>query len=208
MPTYKSYCRSLGTTSFRRNELNKEIESQLELLNEFWGLSENIGKSWVGNRETQTDYYNFMLSKGFVVGDAPNKDKDAREKTSGLVDLGLVTEDRRVTPIGNALLAIVSNKKFVSDNILGISEDSFVYLKQLIKTSFKVNQDFVRPFLVIANALCEYETLSYEEFWLLPLIINSERREFIFNSIKNLRNGLKQADDIIWKIIKKRNLCC
>jgi hypothetical protein len=201
MPTYKSYCRSLGTTSFRRNELNKEIESQLELLNEFWGLSENIGKSWVGNRETQTDYYNFMLSKGFVAGDAPNKDKDAREKTSGLVDLGLVTEDRRVTPIGNALLAIVANKKFVSDNILGISEDSFVYLKQLIKTSFKVNQDFVRPFLVIANALCEYETLSYEEFWLLPLIINSERREFIFNSIKNLRNGLKQADDIIWKIM-------
>lgn len=201
MPTYKSYCRSLGTTSFRRNELNKEIESQLELLNEFWGLPENIGKSWVGNRGTQTDYYNFMLSKGFVAGDAPNKDKDAREKTSGLVDLGLATEDRRVTQIGNALLEIVDNKKFVSDNILGIAEDGFVYLKQLIKTSFKVNQDFVRPFLVIVNALCEYETLSYDEFWLLPLILNSSRKEFIFTSINNMRKGLIQIDDIIWQII-------
>lgn len=200
MPKYKSYCRSLGTTSFRRNELNKEIESQLELLNEFWDLPENAGKSW-SNRETQTDYYNFMLSKGFVVGDAPNKDKDAREKTSGLVDLGLITDNRRVTPIGNALLDIVDNKNFVSDNILGISEDSFVYLKQQIKMSFRVNDAYVRPFLVIVNALCEYETLSYEEFGLLPLIVNSTRRGFIFNSIQNMRKGTTNVDDIIWQIL-------
>ena len=35
MPAYKSYCWSLGTTSFRMVEFNRKIEEQLKLLNEF-----------------------------------------------------------------------------------------------------------------------------------------------------------------------------
>ena len=36
MPTYKSYCWSLGTTSFRMVEFNRKIEKQLEFLRDFW----------------------------------------------------------------------------------------------------------------------------------------------------------------------------
>ena len=35
MPAYKSYCWSLGTTSFRMVEFNRKIERQLELLRDF-----------------------------------------------------------------------------------------------------------------------------------------------------------------------------
>lgn len=201
MPTYKSYCRSLGTTSFRRKELNREIENQLKLLIEFWSLPENANKSWVGDRKTQKDYYDFMLSKGFVSGDAPNKDKDAREKTSGLVDLGLVNEDRRITSVGKALLDIVESNDFVSNNLLGLSADSYIYFKQSLKMSFKVNDNYVRPFLVFMNAFCELGTLSNEEFGVLSLVINEEKKDFIFDSIRSLRNNTTNIDNIIWQVL-------
>ena len=37
-----------------------------------------------------------MKDKAFLTGEAKRKDKDAREKTSGLVDIGLITEDRLI----------------------------------------------------------------------------------------------------------------
>ena len=37
---YKSFCWSLGTTSFRTKNFNKTIEEQLSLLDEFWKLEE------------------------------------------------------------------------------------------------------------------------------------------------------------------------
>lgn len=205
MPAYKSYCRSLGTTSFRRKELNKEIESQLKLLIEFWAKPENAEKSWVGNRNTQKEYYDFMLDKGFVSGDAPNKDKDAREKTSGLVDLGLADENRRITSAGAKLLNIVDNNNYVSDNVLGLSKDSYLYLKQLLKMSFDMDEEYIRPFIVIINALCHFQGLTYKEFWLLPLIINRDSKDFIFNSIDELRQNLTDIDDIIWALLSSMN---
>lgn len=77
---YKSFCWSLGTTSFRTKNFNKTIEEQLSLLNEFWALDENQNADWSGNSELQTRYYDFMHDKGFVEGNAGNKPKDAREK--------------------------------------------------------------------------------------------------------------------------------
>ena len=63
---YKSFCWSLGTTSFRTKNFNKTIEEQLSLLDEFWKLEENKSKSWSGNKDLQTRYYDFMQSKDFV----------------------------------------------------------------------------------------------------------------------------------------------
>ena len=41
--------------------------------------------------------YKFLKNKKFIKGDAPKPDKDAREKTSGLRDIGLLrSEERRV----------------------------------------------------------------------------------------------------------------
>ena len=57
---YKSFCWSLGTTSFRTKNFNKTIEEQLDLLNSFWNISENKNCAWNANSELQTRYYDFM----------------------------------------------------------------------------------------------------------------------------------------------------
>lgn len=41
---FQSYCWSLGTTSFRVQNLNYKIEKQLQYLNELWSEKEN--KIW------------------------------------------------------------------------------------------------------------------------------------------------------------------
>ncbi len=53
---YRSYCWSLGTTSFRTKNFNKTIEEQLALLDEFWTLDENRNETWAGNAALQTRY--------------------------------------------------------------------------------------------------------------------------------------------------------
>lgn len=113
---YKQYCWSLGTTSFRTKNFNKTIEQQLMLLHDFWNLPENKNKYWESNNKLQSDYYDFMHKNEFITGNATNKPKDAREKTSGLVDIGLIDEQRRVTEAGLTLLSISKIGNFETDN--------------------------------------------------------------------------------------------
>lgn len=103
---YKSYCWCFGTTSFRTQNFNRKIEEQLSLLDSFFSTPEFATQNWVNNNKLQERYYRYMQASGFVFGDAPRKDKDARQKTSGLVDLGLINANRRLTEAGRALLAI------------------------------------------------------------------------------------------------------
>ena len=56
-----------------------------------------------------------MKAKEFVVGSAKNKPKDAREKTSGLVDIGIIDENRKLTEAGRALFEISQSNDFTSD---------------------------------------------------------------------------------------------
>ena len=131
MPAYKSYCWSLGTTSFRMVEFNRKIEQQLKLLNDFWDIPQYQNQNWSANNALQVAYYEFIKTQGFIEDkDAPRKDKDAREKTSGLVDLGLINAERRLTSAGQALLNIAQSGIFEDDNLLQIPADSFIYFKQ------------------------------------------------------------------------------
>ena len=157
---YKSFCWSLGTTSFRTKNFNQRIERQLSLLDEFWSRPEYRWGDWEGDGLLQAAYYDFMQQKGFVEGDANNKPKDAREKTSGLVDIGLITEGRRLTPAGQALLSLSQAGDFAPDNPLGIPKDSYLYLKQLLKTANRMGGGFVRPFLVLLRLLSQVEYLT------------------------------------------------
>ena len=107
---YQSFCWVIGTTSFRTAKLNLKIEAQLLLLDEFY--NEVIKESsWNWNNELQEKYYDFMKDKEFVSGDASRKDKDAREKTSGLVDIGLIAENRLLTAVGEKLLEITNKEE-------------------------------------------------------------------------------------------------
>ena len=128
---FKSYCWAVGTTSYRTDKFNMNIELQLALLKEFWELPEQIGGTWRKNNALQARYYRFLKSREFVKGDAPRPDKDAREKTSGLRDIGLLDDGRQITEAGLALLKIAQSGDFTPDNLLEIPKDSYLYFKQL-----------------------------------------------------------------------------
>ena len=196
--TYKSFCWCLGTTSFRTKNFNRTIEEQLGLLNEFWSKPDNADISWRYNNNIQTEYYLFMQKKGFVEGDADNKPKDAREKTSGLVDIGLIDDNRRLTNVGKALLTISESNDFGSDNHFEIPKDSFIYLKQLLKTSCVVDGNTVRPLIVLLYLLSRLGELSADEFtYLLPLCTSKETTDEIITCIDDIKNGQKTVDDVI-----------
>lgn len=197
---YRSFCWSLGTTSFRTKEFNLTIERQLSLLDEFWGQQENALETWTGNNLLQSSYYRFMQSKGFVDGDAPRPDKDAREKTSGLVDIGLIDTERRLTAAGAALLEISRNHDFSAHNFLQIPKDSYLYLKQLLKADVGIDGQPVRPFLVLLHLLKIFGSLSLEEFtYLVPLCTNAASTQCVIDGITRLRSGDTDItiDDII-----------
>lgn len=203
MPSYKSYCWSLGTTSFRMVEFNRKIEEQLRLLNEFWNLPQFQNANWSANNALQVAYYEFIKEQGFIEDrNAPRKDKDAREKTSGLVDLGLINYERRLTSAGQALLSIAQNGCFESDNLLQIPADSFIYFKQLLKLSYPFEEGHVRPYVILAYMLAELGEISKEEFtYLLPLAINRSRMDMVINFIREIRNGNMTIDEAILSIL-------
>lgn len=196
---YQSFCWVIGTTSFRTAKLNLKIEAQLLLLDEFY--NEVIKESsWNWNKELQEKYYDFMKDRAFLTGEAKRKDKDAREKTSGLVDIGLITEDRLITDAGRELLEITSSGDFETNNVFNINRDSFIYLKQLLKTSIDVSGSIVRPFIAVIKCLTELEFLSYDEFtYFVPLIRDDESAKQIISDIKLYREGKILPEEIIYK---------
>ena len=198
MFSYKSICWSFGTTSFRTKNFNRTIEEQLRLIREFWSIKENNSARLSANEEIQIKYYDYIKSKNFVTGDAPNKAKDAREKTSGLVDLGLLSSERRLTEVGKELLSICDAHIFSDNNIFQIDKDSYLYLRQLLKTSYEVSGNSVRPFIVLLKLLCDHNYLSIDEFtYLLPLCIDSNSLNFINSSISLLRSNETSVDDVL-----------
>ena len=205
MPSYKSYCWSLGTTSFRMVEFNRKIEQQLKLLNDFWDIPQYQNQNWSANNALQIAYYEFIKAQGFIEDkDAPRKDKDAREKTSGLVDLGLINSERRLTPAGQSLLDIAQSGIFEGDNLLQIPADSFIYFKQLLKLSCPFEEGHVRPYAILAYMLAELGEISKEEFtYLLPLAINRNKMDAIINYIREIRNGNATIDEAITSVLSE-----
>lgn len=204
---YKSFCWCLGTTSFRTQNFNRTIEEQLGLLSQFWAIQGSTNETWQNNNRLQADYYRFLQEKGFVDGNAPRPDKDAREKTSGLVDIGLITENRTLTEAGEALLAISRSQDFASDNILHIDKDSFIYLKQLLKTHCCVDTNVVRPFIVLLKVLLDEELHGYitkDEFmYVLPLCVSKQETEDVIKNIKDIRKGVLSIDEVIMNTLMR-----
>jgi len=199
---YKSFCWNIGTTSFRMSDFNRKIEEQLQLLDIFWKMPENMNESWYANDDIRTKYYKFLQQNDFVTGDAPNKPKDAREKTSGLVDLGLIDDERRLTEVGRNLLRISQSGNFASDNFIEIPKDSYIYLKQLLKLSVNLGQSGnspkVKPFVVLLYVLSKVDYLTFEEFkYLLPLCTNGDYTSDIIDGISKIRAGNVTIDNII-----------
>jgi len=191
---FQSYCWSLGTTSFRVQNLNYKIERQLQLLNELWSDKSNI--TWDGI--TQEKYYNIMYKSEFVTGNAQRKDKDARQKTSGLVEIGVIDKERKISNVGYKIIEIIKNGNFEDDNIFNIHKDSYIYLKQLLKMQKTGTNIEVKPFIVLIYLLSNLEYLNREEFtYLLPLCLKNSEAKDMLKTIKMLRRDEITIEDII-----------
>lgn len=196
--SFKSYCWSVGTTSFRMKNFNYNIEQQLILLKEFFLIEKNKNRIW--NSDCQEDYYKFLKNKNFVKGNAPDPAKDARQKTSGLKDLGLIDNERRLTSVGEELVRIAETADFSDDIFFAIDKDSYIYLNQLLKYTTEEN---VRPFVILIKALNELDYITENEFkYLLPLAISKERAIKIVEDIKKYRMGSIDLDDLMLSLIK------
>lgn len=178
------------------------MERQLELLKEFRALPEHSKKTWTGNNKFQAEYYEFLRSRGFVKGDAPRPDKDAREKTSGLRDIGLLDNERNITNAGEALLNFAQFHDFQSNNLLEIPKDSYLYLKQLMKTSNEVDGKIIRPFVVFLYLISQVEYLTYDEFtYLLPLCVDRKTTEQVIACIQLSRQQSLSYEEIILSVL-------
>lgn len=205
--TFKRYCWSIGTTSYRTDNFNFNIEKQLKLMNDFRNLFENRDINWEKNRIFQQKYYKFMKDNNFVTGNAKRPDKDAREKTSGLVEIGLMDQDRNVTDVGKKLIQILDEKSYNSENVLQIPRDSYIYLKQLIKTHDNVDGKVVRPFVVFLYVVSKLDYLTNDEFkYLLPLCIDKSTTNNIIDKILKVRCKKISFDEIIIStLLEKEN---
>lgn len=200
---FKSYSWSIGTTSFRVSQLNYKIERQLQLLKQFW--IENPNVSWRNNNEIQEKYYYFMKDNGFLIGDANRPDKDAREKTSGLVDIGVLTQDRKLTEVGSKIESLLGKERS-KDNIFYIDEDSYFYLLQFLKLQINSDGLKIKPFVALIYMLEKLDYLTNEEFtYLLPLCKNKYDVIKMVNDIKYNRQGLDLDAIIINKIYDMDN---
>jgi len=199
---FKSYSWNIGTTSFRTKELNYKIERQLQLLKEFWIINPNL--SW--NNVTQTKYYNYLKENNFTYGEAKRPDKDAREKTSGLVDIGVITSNRRLTEVGTNIEKLL-DKHMNKDNIFMTSEDSYKYLLQFLKLQITDSGIKIKPFIALIYMIEELGYLTYDEFtYLLPLCKNKYDVKKMTQTIKNTtRNGFPIDELINIKILEMDN---
>lgn len=191
---FKSYSWSIGTTSFRVSQLNYKIERQLQLLKQFW--DENPDVSWKNNNEIQSKYYYFMKDNQFLIGEANRPDKDAREKTSGLVDIGVLTQDRKLTEVGVKIESLLGKERN-KDNIFYIDDDSYNYLLQFLKLQINTDGLKIKPFIALIYMLEKLDYLTYDEFtYLLPLCKNKYDVRKMVEIIKNNRMAL-DLDTII-----------
>jgi hypothetical protein len=198
---FKSYSWVIGTTSFRVSQLNYKIERQLELLKQFWNINPSL--SW--NNSTQEKFYDFLKSNNFIQGDAPRKDKDAREITSGLVDIGVLDSSRKLTEVGSKIEGLL-NKERIKNNIFYIDDDSYDYLLQFLKLQIDESGIKIKPFIALIYMLEKLEYLTYDEFtYLLPLCKNKYDVRKMVENIKANRNGFDIDNIIVDKIYDMDN---
>lgn len=214
---YASFLWKFGTTSFRTTEFNYMTEKQLDLLNKFWQDPKFANQGWESKYmapgqddiyQIKVDYYDYLVEQGFMSGGEPweRKYKTAREKTSGLYDMGLINENHRLTEVGLYLLELAKTQQFNAKTDLGISPDSLLYLGQLLKLSLSISGSVVRPFIIITHLLSQLGYLTYDEFrYLAPLCIDNITTSNILGYIRDLRKGNNSIDNIIKDVLLSKD---
>ena len=174
---FQTYSWCYGTTSFRVSELKYKIEKQLILLKELKDKYKN--KPW---KELQVSYFDILVENALAKPSSNNKEKDARQKTSSLKDLGLIDENRDLSAVGLKLYKINKKREFETNNTLYLRADAYLYFKQFLKINFskysnsRSYKEFnINPFLSLVYAILELGYITKEEFiYRFPLCQNFE----------------------------------
>ena len=150
---FKTYSWSYGNTSFRVSELKYKIERQLIRLKEL--RDKYPDEDW---KNLQEIYFEMLLEENLVKNSSKDKAKEARQKTSSLVDLGLVDDERKLTEVGKKLYEINYNKKYDFNNLFFLRSDAYLYFRQLLKIKFDKNKRYyeefdINPFLSLIYLL-------------------------------------------------------
>ncbi len=188
---FESYSWSFGTTSFRVKELKYYIEKQLFLLQKFNEKYKEL--EW--NNEAQEIYSELLTEEGlFEI--ATMKEKNARVKTSSLVDLGLINEKRELTQVGNKIIKETAEIKF--NKTFNIRKDSYIYLKQLLK--YQDNDFNIKPFLAIIYSCIEFDKMDFDFFaYILP---QCKTKDELLSSISKYK-GKKDIYEITYNLSEK-----
>lgn len=203
--TLEKYCWSLGTTSFRVEDLKFNILEQLNLLEQLNNKYPTLNWSEKNSKEKQI-LYSQLLTSSNLFQITKTLDKDARLKTSSLVELGLVTDQRILTPVGKDLMSLNKKKEADNDiifdlhknnNIFDISDDSFIYLKQLLK--YQTYKEFkIKPLLTLIYFCSYFDCISYDQFtFIIPLCKSIDETK---DAIEFLRRGCHYNEFILNKI--------
>ncbi|MEN8905460.1 MAG: AlwI family type II restriction endonuclease [Clostridiales bacterium] len=200
---YKTYCWSIGNTSFRVEDLSFKIEKQLLMLDKLY--KNNDDSNW--GKDLQIKYYYLMKDEKFIKGNALRKDKDAREVTSGLVNLGVIDKKRKITQVGSEIIKLMKMGSFKDNNFFQIEKDSYIYLKQFLKYEISNKEFNIRPYISLLYFICKLEYLTFDEFtYLLPICKNNEEVIEMVDKIKELRLKKISIDKILYdEILKMEN---
>ena len=96
----------------------------------------------------------------------------------------------------------IGTTSYRTDNLLEIPRDSYIYFKQLLKTSNDVAGKTVRPFVVFLYVINKTEYLTYDEFtYLLPLCVDKKTTDKIIECIISSRNSNLNYEDIILSVL-------
>lgn len=195
-----------GTTSFRVSELKFKIERQLIKLKNLYENNKN-DYNW---KDLQAEYLDSLLDEDWFNSSLTDENKVrkfARQVTSSLSDLGLLTQDRKITDVGNELFDMLGNNNFNFDNPFGIRSDSFLYLKQFLKVEFSqnVSSNFyaefsINPFIALTYFITKYGHITKDEFqYLLPLVKNYDELQ---NLDIDMQNRTIDVQNIIYSKIQ------
>lgn len=198
---FQTYSWVYGTTSFRVSELKYKIEKQLFLIEDLRSMYPKT--NW---KDIQEDYFDLLEEAELSKNTAKDMKKDARQKTSSLKDLGLITSDRKITPIGKVIqLSTIERDNIKFDNIFSLRDDSYLYFKQFLKIEFSKNSDSsynsfaINPFLALIYSIVKLGSISNDFFnILLPIQKN-------FEEVKNLVDTHSKNIDINQVLLNKIN---
>jgi len=200
---FRTYSWAIGTTSFRVSNLKYKIQKQLILLKNLNNIYKN--KKW---KDKQTLYHKMLVDDGLTTP-SNRPEKKARQITSVLVNLGLTNDKRELTEVGEKIYLINNEQNFDNDNIFFIRNDSYIYLKQLLKYELTGSyySDFeVKPFLVILYACIKLDYMTIEEFtYIIPLIKTVDDLKETIEDIKKIRQTNNKAKYYVIKYLKSLN---